>query len=125
MTLPRSTLSEDSLCRDSDFLRLRGLADLGLGKICLLRNQQAMTIQRNGLKKRRGIFFTPPAVSTTLATWAIRSPLERVLEPSFGDCGFLTALQKRFSAIGSEQPWQQIYGCDIGSTAFDRYLGPW
>lgn len=83
-----------------------------------------MTIQRNGIKKRRGIFFTPPSVSIPLATWAIRSPLERVLEPSFGDCGFLAALQKRFSAIGSEYPWQQIYGCDIASTAFDRYLGP-
>jgi len=83
-----------------------------------------MTIHRNGIKKRRGIFFTPPSVSALVAGWAIRSPIEQVLEPSFGDCGFLAALQKRFAAIGSEQPWQQIYGCDIASTAFDRYLSP-
>lgn len=41
------------------------------------------------LRKARGAFFTPPEISRYVATWAIRSSGDRVLEPSCGEASFL------------------------------------
>ncbi len=83
-----------------------------------------MGTKRTDLKKRRGIYFTPPAISSLLVSWAVRTPGERVLEPSFGDCGFLSALRDGFAAIGAPEPWQQIFGCDVALSAFKNSLVP-
>jgi len=42
-------------------------------------------------RKARGAFYTPPAIAQYLCDWAIRSRLDRVLEPSCGDAEFLLA----------------------------------
>ena len=74
------------------------------------------------IKKRRGVFYTPSAVSDLLANWAIRSPYDRALEPSFGGCNFLGALERRFTQLGASEPWEQVFGCDIASAAFNVHL---
>ncbi len=81
-----------------------------------------MGIKPTAIKKRRGVFYTPPELSGLLANWAVRSADDRALEPSFGGCNFLASLQHRFNQLGATRPWERIFGCDIDSTAFTKYL---
>jgi adenine-specific DNA-methyltransferase len=74
------------------------------------------------LRKRRGVFFTPSTVADLLASWAIRSRDDSVLEPSFGGCSFLRAIERRLSSLGNDRAWPNIYGCDVASRAFSHYL---
>lgn len=43
------------------------------------------------LRKARGAFFTPPDICRFIVEWAVRSPADRVLEPSCGEAAFLLA----------------------------------
>jgi adenine-specific DNA-methyltransferase len=51
--------------------------------------------------KARGSFFTPPAIADFLATWAIRSPSDSVLEPSCGEAVFLTSAADRLASLAT------------------------
>lgn len=53
------------------------------------------------LRKARGAFFTPPEVCDAVTTWAIRSPLDAVMEPSCGEAAFLTSATKRLRSVGA------------------------
>ncbi len=59
-------------------------------------------------KKRHGVFYTPDPASRLLTKWAIRSAADRVLEPSFGGCGFLQAAKDRLTALEVGAPEQPI-----------------
>lgn len=77
--------------------------------VCRLRGQEAhVTIELAGdsaeLRKARGAFFTPPDVTDFLARWAIRSPTDRVLEPSCGDGAIVTAVVARMRELGGRTP---------------------
>lgn len=72
-------------------------------------------------RRRIGAFYTPAPLSAMLADWAIRSPIDTVLEPSFGGCGFLAAARDRLSHLGATSPQDLIYGCDVDPVAF-RHL---
>lgn len=50
-------------------------------------------------RKERGAFFTPPAIADFLASWAIRSPSDAVLEPSCGEAVFLTSAANRLTSL--------------------------
>ena len=52
------------------------------------------------LRKARGAFYTPPELSRFISEWAIRSPAERLLEPSCGEAEFLLAAADRLRALG-------------------------
>lgn len=52
------------------------------------------------LRKARGAFFTPAELCRYLASWAIRSAGDAVLEPSCGEAAFLAAAAERMSALG-------------------------
>lgn len=69
-------------------------------------------------KKRRGVFYTPQSVTDALCQWAVRCNNDVVLEPSFGGCGFIESLGKRFAQLGKRHPAESVFGCDIDSTAF-------
>jgi adenine-specific DNA-methyltransferase len=75
------------------------------------------------LKDRRklGAFYTPEPLSEILAQWAIQSPNDSVLEPSFGGCGFLQSAYARLVGLGQPTPKDHIYGCDVDPIAF-QYL---
>jgi adenine-specific DNA methylase len=78
-------------------------------------------------KKRRGVFYTPDSITDILCHWAIRDKADLVLEPSFGGCGFIQALSRRFKALRSKRPTKSVFGCDIDSRAFihlKNVLGP-
>lgn len=51
------------------------------------------------LRKARGAFFTPPAITRFIAKWAIRDPQDRVLEPSAGDAAFMVEAVHRLREL--------------------------
>ena len=65
-------------------------------------------------RKSRGAFFTPQAITTFLAEWAIRRPTDAVFEPSCGEAAFLTAAARRLHALGAAPiSTEQLQGTDI------------
>ena len=54
--------------------------------------------------KLRGGYYTSPNVAAWLCTWAIRTPKDKVLEPSCGDGVFLEASMRRFVQLGARGP---------------------
>ncbi|WP_404939281.1 Eco57I restriction-modification methylase domain-containing protein [Pseudomonas atacamensis] len=68
-------------------------------------------------KRELGAFYTPSSVTKVLCDWAIRSPNDIVLEPSFGGCNFLEASFRRIQELGAAAA-NNIYGCDIDPAAF-------
>ena len=77
-----------------------------------------MTIETN--KKQLGAFYTPKALTDVICEWAITNSEQRVLEPSFGGCGFLRSAADRISTLGSKDPQRHLYGCDIDPKAFEH-----
>lgn len=57
--------------------------------------------QREGsvLRKARGAFFTPAPIARFLADWAVRTPDDRVIEPSVGEAAFLVAAVDRLRRL--------------------------
>jgi adenine-specific DNA methylase len=51
-------------------------------------------------RKARGAFFTPPALADFVASWAVRSAQDVVLEPSCGDASLLVAAGERLRELG-------------------------
>ena len=65
-------------------------------------------------RKARGAFFTPPEIARFLATWAIRTSADTVLEPSCGGAAFLLSASERFRALGAPQRLgDRLHGLDI------------
>jgi len=63
--------------------------------------------------RRLGAFYTPLDVARVLASWAIRSPSDVVLDPSFGGCAFFEAAIAVLRDRGCDDPARHIYGADI------------
>jgi tRNA1(Val) A37 N6-methylase TrmN6 len=68
-----------------------------------------------GLRKARGAFFTPTAITAYLAAWAIRAPTDKVFEPSCGEASFLLAAGERLTALGAppDRLARQLHGVEI------------
>jgi adenine-specific DNA-methyltransferase len=75
-------------------------------------------------KRQLGIFYTPSEASRILCNWAIRTPHDLILEPSFGACGFLETSRLRLNELGSKKPIDNLFGCDIDPRAFSEFLLP-
>lgn len=65
------------------------------------------------LRKARGAFFTPPAITHHIADWAIRSAADRVLEPSAGDAEFMLAAVARLRDLDRQDSSPVIDGVEI------------
>ena len=67
------------------------------------------------LRKARGAFFTPPEIAHYLVGWAVRSPEDRVLEPSCGEASFLLAAADRLKSVGANPLClgEQLHGVEI------------
>lgn len=70
-------------------------------------------------KRELGAYYTPRSLSQILSDWAICSKEDRVLEPSFGGCGFLEASVETLTKLGSSSAINQLYGVDIDHEAFN------
>lgn len=65
-------------------------------------------------RKQRGAFFTPGPITRFIAGWAVRSPQDRVLEPSAGDAGFLVAAVDGLRALApGRECTPQVDGVEI------------
>ncbi|MDV3129256.1 N-6 DNA methylase [Mycobacterium sp. 21AC1] len=62
-------------------------------------------------RKARGAYFTPAEITDYLAQWAVRSPDDRVFEPSAGDAAFLLAVTRRLQDLGTASP--EVDGVEI------------
>ena len=70
-------------------------------------------------KKKNGIFYSPPEVTSILCKFGIRSPEDTVLEPSFGGCEFLNSSKNRLVHLNCEAPEARLFGADIDIKAFE------
>lgn len=68
---------------------------------CVTRSAVPLVPDTAAVRKARGAFFTPPEIANYIAQWAVRSPDERVLEPSAGDAAFLVAASHRLHELGA------------------------
>lgn len=68
------------------------------------------------LRKARGAFFTPAAIAQYVTNWAVRSPADRVLEPSCGEAAFLLSAIARLRALravtGEDAP-PDLHGVEL------------
>ncbi|MGX1695336.1 N-6 DNA methylase [Microbacterium keratanolyticum] len=65
------------------------------------------------LRKARGAFFTPPEITRYIATWAIRSGADRVMEPSAGDAEFMIAAVDRLRLLDRDAQPPTVDGVEI------------
>ena len=72
--------------------------------------------------KAMGAFYTDAGVADFLARWAIRSPHDTVLDPSFGDGVFLRAACARLRQLGG-QPAVQVFGAEISPEVHAQVVG--
>jgi adenine-specific DNA methylase len=68
-------------------------------------------------KKARGAFFTPGELAGYLATWAVRTARDRILEPSCGEASLLAAAGQRLRALGAARP--KLVGLDVHQPSVD------
>nr|MDO8100123.1 N-6 DNA methylase [Candidatus Njordarchaeota archaeon] len=78
--------------------------------------------KKSTLQKLRGRYSTPYKVAKFLANWAIRSPNERVLEPSCGKGAFLEAAYCRLRSLGldSNAIPSRVIGIEIEKEDCDK-----
>lgn len=62
--------------------------------------------------KAFGAFYTGAAVAGFLVRWALRTPRDTVLDPSFGGGVFLEAATERLAALGGDGS-RQVYGSEL------------
>jgi adenine-specific DNA-methyltransferase len=72
--------------------------------------------------KLRGGYYTSSELAQWLCDWAIRTPKDRILEPSAGDGAFLTAAAKRLTELGRQAQWipRQLTGVEIIETEAEK-----
>ncbi|MGH3821450.1 MAG: HsdM family class I SAM-dependent methyltransferase, partial [Pseudonocardiaceae bacterium] len=67
------------------------------------------------LRKARGAFFTPAELCAYVCDWAVRTPGDRVLEPSCGQAAFLVAAAQRLDALEAPADPEQLVGIELHS----------
>lgn len=73
-------------------------------------------------RKSLGAFYTPPHLAHAMASWAIRSHRDQILDPSAGEAVFLMAAAERLQALGGDATSEQLVGVEIDTTARTRAL---
>ncbi|AUX42436.1 hypothetical protein SOCE26_038680 [Sorangium cellulosum] len=72
--------------------------------------QLALLFDNSRTRKARGAFFTPSELATFLASWAVRTPKDRILEPSCGEASLLLAAGRQLLARGGRTT---LVGLDV------------
>jgi adenine-specific DNA-methyltransferase len=74
------------------------------------------------LRKARGAFFTPPAITEAIVHWAVRTGSDRILEPSCGEAAFLipAALQIERLGVPVDGVPIQLTGIDLHAESTRR-----
>ena len=69
--------------------------------------------------KALGAYYTAQEVADFLVWWAVRSPSDRVLDPSFGGGVFLRSACKRLKRLHGN-PANQVFGIEIDPAVYQR-----
>ena len=70
-------------------------------------------------RRLMGAYYTPDALASVLATWALVPGKGNVLDPSFGGCAFLNTAMAVLADKGVENPGKLIFGVDLDSTCME------
>jgi adenine-specific DNA methylase len=72
-------------------------------------------------RKELGAFYTPPVMAEKLATWALRTPDAKVLDPSVGGLAFLVASAERLAQLGRKPQTvgEHLFGVDLDPLALE------
>lgn len=70
-------------------------------------------------QKGLGAFYTPLSMASVLTDWAVRTPTDVALDPSFGGLVFLRAARTRLEELGAppQRISEQLYGIDLDDAA--------
>ena len=74
------------------------------------------------VRKARGAFFTPDAVASYIAEWAVRDPADQVLEPSCGEAALLRAAHEQLAKLGpaGPAPAVRLHGVELHGASADQ-----
>lgn len=67
-----------------------------------------------------GSYYTSKKIAQYMVNWAIRTPFDSVLEPSFGDGVFIDAAISRYSSLENFAP--NITGIELQPTVYSKYI---
>lgn len=72
-------------------------------------------------RKARGAFFTSPTIAEFLTRWAIRTPTDRIMDPTCGEAVFLLAAGERLRSLGASDAAieSQLTGVDLHQPSLD------
>lgn len=71
--------------------------------------------------KLRGGYYTPPEISRFLASWAINSGEEHILEPSCGDGSFISAVANRLEDLGHlDNMFNNVLGIELDAIEAEK-----
>ncbi|KYF85862.1 hypothetical protein BE17_40430 [Sorangium cellulosum] len=73
-------------------------------------SQLSLVFDNSQARKARGAFFTPSELAKFLANWAVRTPKDRILEPSCGEASLLLAAGRQLMARGGRTT---LVGLDV------------
>ena len=76
-------------------------------------------ISRINPRRLLGAYYTPDALASILATWALASGKGNVLDPSFGGCAFLNAATTILASKGISEPGKRVFGVDVDPTCIE------
>lgn len=70
-------------------------------------------------RKALGAYYTPGPMADRMVEWAVRTPADRALDPSFGGLVFLQAARARLLRLGAtaDAADEQLFGCDLDDDA--------
>jgi adenine-specific DNA-methyltransferase len=69
--------------------------------------------------KALGAFYTDSQIAAFLVRWAVRSPRDTVLDPSFGGGVFLRSACNRLRSLGGD-PLEQVFGVEVDGAVHSR-----
>lgn len=76
-------------------------------------------ISRINPRRLLGAYYTPDALASILATWALAPGKGNVLDPSFGGCAFLNAATTILASRGVSKPGKRVFGVDVDPTCME------
>ncbi len=100
---PREMRPRHAVVRPLAGVRMRETATVSISEL----------VDTDSLRKARGAFFTPPEVAAYVARWAVRTPMDHVLEPSCGEAAFLLAAHERVMGLPGADGQAKFDGVEL------------